>query len=292
MNQTVPIIDISKVEHSSKIDFFDDDFVIFDDLNEIPLFDYPSRIADAAVFAICQKGSVRISINLKEYTIVPNNLVVLLPDQIVQHYERSDDFAGIFLGVSKQFIDDTIPGMKNLLSAFFYVRDHPCTTLTEEELDYLSEYHPMLRKRVKMKEHVYRKEVIQSLLLSLFYDVCNIFRKHQPANEGKRSRKEELFGLFMQTVLENYKQERSVAFYADKLCVTAKYLSLISKEVSGQPAGNWIDEYVILEAKTLLKSSQMSIQEIADSLNFANQSFFGKYFKHHTGISPKEYRKR
>ncbi|WP_288736647.1 helix-turn-helix domain-containing protein, partial [uncultured Parabacteroides sp.] len=100
------------------------------------------------------------------------------------------------------------------------------------------------------------------------------------------------FGLFMQTVLENYKQERSVAFYADKLCVTAKYLSLISKEVSGQPAGNWIDEYVILEAKTLLKSSQMSIQEIADSLNFANQSFFGKYFKHHTGISPKEYRKR
>lgn len=53
MNQTVPIIDISKVEHSSKIDFFDDDFVIFDDLNEIPLFDYPSRIADAAVFAIC-----------------------------------------------------------------------------------------------------------------------------------------------------------------------------------------------------------------------------------------------
>ena len=260
MNQTVPIIDISKVEHSSKIDFFDDDFVIFDDLNEIPLFDYPSRIADAAVFAICQKGSVRISINLKEYTIVPNNLVVLLPDQIVQHYERSDDFAGIFLGVSKQFIDDTIPGMKNLLSAFFYVRDHPCTTLTEEELDYLSEYHPMLWKRVKMKEHVYRKEVIQSLLLSLFYDVCNIFRKHQPANEGKRSRKEELFGLFMQTVLENYKQERSVAFYADKLCVTAKYLSLISKEVSGQPAGNWIDEYVILEAKTLLKSSQMSIQ--------------------------------
>ncbi len=148
MNQTVPIIDISKVEHSSKIDFFDDDFVIFDDLNEIPLFDYPSRIADAAVFAICQKGSVRISINLKEYTIVPNNLVVLLPDQIVQHYERSDDFAGIFLGVSKQFIDDTIPGMKNLLSAFFYVRDHPCTTLTEEELDYLSEYHPMLWKRV------------------------------------------------------------------------------------------------------------------------------------------------
>lgn len=142
-----------------------------------------------------------------------------------------------------------------------------------------------------MKEHVYRKEVMQSLLLALFYDICNIFRRHQPIDGGKRSRKEELFGLFMRVVMENYKQERSVGFYADKLCVTAKYLSLVVKDVSGKSAGDWIDEYVILEAKALLKSSNMTIQEIADVLNFANQSFFGKYFKHHTGVSPKEYRK-
>ena len=95
----------------------------------------------------------------------------------------------------------------------------------------------------------------------------------------------------MRVVMENYKQERSVSFYADKLCVTAKYLSLVVKNVSGKSAGDWIDEYVILEAKALLKSSNMTIQEIADVLNFANQSFFGKYFKHHTGVSPKEYRK-
>ena len=91
--------------------------------------------------------------------------------------------------------------------------------------------------------------------------------------------------------MEYYKEERSLGFYAGKLCITPKYLSLISKDVSGRSAGEWIDQYVVLEAKTLLKSTRMSIQEIADVLNFANQSFFGKYFKHHTGISPKEYRK-
>lgn len=290
MDHIVPTINLSNVEHTSKMDFLDDDFVIFDDLNEIPLLDYPNRV-DAAVFAICLKGHIRFSINLKEYFISSRNMVVLLPDQIVQQHERSDDFEAIFLGVSKQFIDDTIPGVQNLLSAFFYVKEHPCTAITDEELNSLKEYHSILWKKVKIKEHVYRKEVIQSLLLALFYDICNIFRRHQPIDGGKRSRKEELFGSFMRVVMENYKQERSVGFYADKLCVTAKYLSLVAKNVSGKSAGDWIDEHVILEAKALLKSSNMTIQEIADALNFANQSFFGKYFKHHTGVSPKEYRK-
>lgn len=289
MEQIVPTINLSGLEHSGKIDFLGEDFVIFDDLNEIPIYDYPNRI-EAAVFAICLKGHIRFSLNLKEYSISPQNMVVLLPEQIVQQHERSDDFEGIFLGVSREFIDDTIPGAQNLLSAFFYVKEHPCTTLTDDELDSLTEYHSILWKKIRMKEHVFRKEVMQSLLLALFYDVCNIFRKHQSVDTGKRSRKEELFGLFMRTVMENYKQERSVGFYADKLCVTPKYLSLVSKEVSGKSAGNWIDEYVILEAKALLKSTNMTIQEIADMMNFANQSFFGKYFKHLTGLSPKEYR--
>lgn len=73
--------------------------------------------------------------------------------------------------------------------------------------------------------------------------------------------------------------------------LTPKHLSGVVKEVSGKTVGEWIDELVILEAKALLNSSSMNIQEIADRLNFANQSFFGKYFKHYTGMSPKEYRK-
>jgi AraC family transcriptional activator of pobA len=90
----------------------------------------------------------------------------------------------------------------------------------------------------------------------------------------------------------SYKKERGVNFYARKLCITPKHLSWAVKEVSGKTAGTWIDEAVILEAKTLLKSSDMNIQQISEELNFANQSFFGKYFKHYTGMSPKEYKKK
>ena len=87
-------------------------------------------------------------------------------------------------------------------------------------------------------------------------------------------------------------QERSVTFYAEQLCITPKYFSMLVKKLSGKSAAQWIDNYVILEAKNLLKYSDMSIQEIAYQLNFSTQSFFGKYFKHQTGMSPTEYRNK
>lgn len=86
-------------------------------------------------------------------------------------------------------------------------------------------------------------------------------------------------------------RERSISYYADKLCVTSKYLSQVVYKVSGRFAGDWITDFVILEAKALLKSRKYTVQQIADKLNFANQSFFGKYFKDKVGCSPSEYQK-
>ena len=95
---------------------------------------------------------------------------------------------------------------------------------------------------------------------------------------------------FVLAVSENFKSERQVSYYADRLCVSPKHLSAVAKELSGMTAGEWIERYVVMEAKMLLKSTNLSVQEISNRLNFSNQSFFGKYFKHQTGFSPSEYR--
>ena len=130
------------------------------------------------------------------------------------------------------------------------------------------------------------------MVYTLFYDLFALINTEtQEINGRSKSRKDVIFEKYMREVLKHYKTERSVAFYADKLCLTAKHLSSVVKEMSGKTASEWIERFVILEARALLKSSDMSIQQIAEQLNFANQSFFGKYFKHHMGISPKEYRK-
>ncbi|WP_368125576.1 helix-turn-helix domain-containing protein, partial [Bacteroides stercoris] len=146
--------------------------------------------------------------------------------------------------------------------------------------------------KVKLKDNPYRKEITQGLLMALCYEIYDIYQGHAVKERTPKSRKEDLFERFIRYVYEFYKEERSVSFYADKMFLTPKHLSTVVKEVSGKTAGDWIDSLVILEAKAMLKSSEQSIQEIADELHFANQSFFGKYFKHHTGFSPKEYRKQ
>ena len=267
MNVTdLPQACISLIENVPGIDFIDEDFAIFDNIDDIPSLDHPMRI-DAVVFALCTKGFMRIRINMEEYVVGENHLVLSLPDQIIQHVERSEDVAGIFIVISKNFMEEIIPHIQNTLPAFFYIKEHPVTELNAEEIGCIKEYHSFLWKKVKAKGHPMPIEV-------------------------KKSRQEELFAAFIQTLALHHKQERSVAFYAGKLCVTPKYLSLLVKNVSNRTAGEWIDNYVVLEAKALLSSSTLSIQEISDRLNFANQSFFGKYFKQHVGISPTEYRKK
>lgn len=284
-------VDIAGIRHLPMIDFIGIDFAIFDDIKDMPLTVYPTRL-NAACLAVCRKGWCKIIINLQEYEMKEGMLCVILPEQIVQQGERSGDFSGSFIAVSRDFMDLVIPTMQQLFPMFFMIKERPCISITPEELQSFEEYHSFLWSKVKLKDNPYRKEITQGLLLALFYEIYNIYQGHTVQERTPKSRKEDLFERFIRHVSESYKEERSVAFYAGKMFLTPKHLSTVVKEVSGKTAGEWIDSLVILEAKAMLKSSEQSIQEIADELHFANQSFFGKYFKHHTGMSPKEYRRQ
>ena len=217
----------------------------------------------------------------------------LTPNQIIEHRQFSANFRGIFFAVSKNLLE-SLPKVGNVLSFFFFLKDYPCFDLNLHEQEMIKEYHAFIRKRLRNKEDMYRREVVMGLMQGFFFELCNIFNSYAPDSSAvvkSKSRKEYIFERFYESLIQSYQSERSVKFYADQLCLTPKHLSGVVKEISGKTVGEWIDELVILEAKALLNSSSMNIQEIADRLNFANQSFFGKYFKHYTGMSPKEYRK-
>ena len=140
----------------------------------------------------------------------------------------------------------------------------------------------------------FKVDITKRLLAAYLYKLGSILYRHRPelqAEAAKPLKREEiLFKEFIRLVSEYHRKERRVDFYADQLFLSSKHFSTVIKKVSGKTAGEWIDEYVILEAKTLLKYSAMSIQEVAYYMNFPNPSFFGKYFKHHTGMSPSEYK--
>ncbi len=284
-------VDLSGIQHLPMIDFIGNDFAIFDDIRDIPFTTYPTRL-NAACLVVCRKGWCKLSLNLQEYEVRKGMLCIILPEQIVQQGERSEDFSGSFIAVSRDFMDMVLPTVQQLFPMFFMIKERPCIHVTSEEQQLFEEYHCFLWSKVKLKDNPYRKEITQGILLALFYEIHNIYQGHTAQERIPKSRKEDLFERFIRNISESYKEERSVSYYADKMFLTPKHLSTVVKAVSGKTAGEWIDSLVILEAKAMLKSSEQSIQEISDELHFSSQSFFGKYFKHHTGMSPKEYRRQ
>lgn len=273
-----------------KLNRINDDFFIFNDLNTMPTYDVPTRL-DTTVLSVCLNGYTRVGINMQEYYIGPGSLIIAMPDQIIQNIEISEDYQGIVIAVSRRYTDEIFPKMKFILQFFFYTKEYPCLNLEGNELNYIMEYYNLFWERINEEERKTSKEIILSLITAMLYEIYNIYDTRIPRKSEKRNRKDVIYDQFMRMVSENYRKERSVNFYAKALCLTPKHLSSVVKKTSGRTAGEWIDQFVIFEAKSLLRSSQLNIQEIADELNFANQSFFGKYFKHYTGMSPKEFRR-
>lgn len=152
----------------------------------------------------------------------------------------------------------------------------------------------LMKAKIAETNNPFRKGALLGYIQVLTYNAYNYLLAPDPEEDkikGKSSRQQELYSRFLNEVQNHYTQERSITYYANTLCVTPKYLSQVVYKVSGRFAGDWISDYVILEAKAMLKSRKYTIQQIADMLNFANQSFFGKYFKDKVGCSPSEYQK-
>ena len=148
-----------------------------------------------------------------------------------------------------------------------------------------------IRQKVVDTSHRFRRELVMTMLKALIIDMSNVIYRFQQVGDENQTRAEVIFRTFIQAVEKNYRTERRVGWYAKHLCITSKYLSETVRTVSRRTPSEWIDSYVTRELRVMLKNSTMSIKQIADEMNFANQSFMGKYFKEHVGMSPSQFRK-
>jgi AraC-like DNA-binding protein len=217
-------------------------------------------------------------------------IIIVYPNQILNYESVSEDFAGQCLIFSKNFSAEVQPHIDERLPIAAAIREKPYTQLDNQGLKFIRKLLFTLKKFMAMTGNPYRLEMIKHLTMVSYYmtrpSFENILEPEKP------SRQAFLVENFTTLVRENYRMQRETAFYADKLCLTPKYLSEVIKSASGKSVPEWIDDYVILEAKALLKSTNMTIQQISEELNFPSQSFFGKYFKRNTGMSPKAYREK
>lgn len=244
----------------------------------------PYKLAHV-VIAICAAGECSLRLNLKELKAGSPTIFTFMPGQIVENITYSDNFEGYAIVLSRRFIDIlNLPGWQQQYMSLY---NNPINAIAADFVEPVKFFYAILRKAASNQDNPYRLQVIENLIRVFYYGGIN--RISRTEKEGT-SYKNNIVERFMELVQEYYRQERLIGFYADKLCITPKYLSKLVKEHTGRSAGEWIENHVILEARAMLQSSEMTIQQIAASLNFANQSFFGKYFKRATGLSPKQYR--
>jgi AraC family transcriptional regulator, transcriptional activator of pobA len=275
----------SELGEMRQIASIDNDFILLESAFISTSFKYPFK-TDAIAAIIVLKGTTKGKINLKPYTTTAPGFIILLPDQILEYEYISEDFSGLFIVMSKKFSSNL--NFEGSFPLFLSIRNNPFISMTNDEIEVLAAYYDILKRAVQKVDNPNRIEVVKYLIKAFFYSTSYEYHKLE---ERKRTKNEVLVENFLNHAQAHYKEHRGVEFYADKLCLTPKYLSKVIKENSGMSANEWVDSYVILEAKALLKSTNKTIQQISEELNFPSQSFFGKYFKRHVGVSPKDYKK-
>lgn len=252
-----------------------------------PLLEYirtPVKFFSQASVLV-REGRAKVLINLIEYEVKAPCMVNFRPGQILQCIESSPDFHGSVVVMSKRMTDNLFMFLNN--SGIFHRFSVSPVVPIEPEL--LGEYVKLtddLEELMKQHDNPFYYQSLIFRMMSFFYSTA--YRAFPSDMENKGSRR--LADRFLNLLQANYMQERFLDFYSTKLGITSRHLTRTVKQQTGYSPAEWIDRYIILEAKVMLKSSSMTIQQIADELNFASQSAFGKYFKKNVGISPKDYR--
>lgn len=256
---------------------------------DIPAF--PIRL-EAVSIMLCTQGTATMVVDMTEYKIQENSLMVIQPMNFVQFTDHSEDFKSHVVLCDPRVMEQVLPKMTSMLPMLMQHRMMPLQQLTPSEAAGISSFYTFVKLKLEDPYTPFQAQKVMCMLQAALFEIMDIRLAHSEKMPQHHTRREEIMGRFIIEVCRHFQRERQVSFYAKKLCVTPKHLSSVVKEISGRTAGEWIDHYVVMEAKMLLGSTDLTVQEISTQLNFANQSFFGKYFKHHTGIPPTEFRLR
>ena len=267
------------------------DIMLIDDADnsrlDLALYSEPFKV-DMTMAIIYEKGFVRAKINMVEYKIEAPSVVTIVNDSIFQPLEYSEDLKSKIIVMSREFSNSMFSNLTEIRSIPNSLYANSVFIMDNSNFVFYK-YYDLLLNLVSSPKIKFKVEAARHMTLAMFYGYT--FDEHGvDEKKNKSSRQEMLHSKFIDLLSRNFRTEREVKFYAEKLCVTPKYLSQVVSGLTGRTPSDYIEEFVVMESKALLNSTPMTIQQISDEMHFPSQSFFGKYFKRIVGMSPKEYR--
>lgn len=249
-----------------------------------------SRIGEVngGVAIICMEGNMFVSVNEHAVEMYPRNIVTFLCSDLFSVNHATDDFRGFVIVISKEYIINVDAHVS--VTYFVHSRSKPMLTLPVDDMLLLETMCSRLESVTLNPDRPYFREIMQCVIMIVLYTLCGIYESLPHQQRSGHFRDEELFTEFLLLVEDNCRRERMLGFYAGRLSITPKHLSSSIKRISGHSAAEWIDYMVVQNIKRTLKTSSMTIQQVADYYNFPNSSFFGKFFKKHTGTTPRRFK--
>lgn len=251
---------------------------------------YSGRLDTGAVI-LCNKGKATLVLDDVSYTFKRNHSLFLLPGTILHCPNHSADFEVRYFAFSAELFSEA--AYRIPIEFMHLLKSHPIQQLEAAGCKNLDMWLRIIDYTYRDKENRFRNLIIKNRLQNALLEAYDMVLRHSDErllHTESNSRQQEIFTRFMDLVGLHYGEEREVAYYAEQLCISTRYLSTIVRNVTGNTAKGLIDHMVILEVKSLLKTTDLSVQEIAYRLHFPDQSYLGRFFRKHTGESPTHFR--
>ena len=289
MDKKIIDTNITKAKNWTSCQALDDDLLLIDHLSDAPFPRDPRRM-NFILICMCKQGSVTYTLDTKRQVMKPGDLLVVSEHHVLDEYNATDDFDGLCMMVSMAFYNEMLRSVRDASALFLFSHNHPIFPMSVRDQETYNNYFYLIRRKMADSDNHFRRNLVMALLLAMLYDLSNVVYHARDLKDIRQTRADSIFNQFINLVEANCRSERRVSWYAEQLCITPKYLSEMVKQVSMRTPNEWIDYYVIIELRLMLKTTSKNIKQIARDMNFPNQSFLGKYFKEHVGMSPSGYR--
>ncbi len=255
------------------------------------LSDYSfAQYADSVLHILCTGGNMSFSFQDVRYNVVPGDYVILTNPALASDFSESTDFDAVIMSLSEAFITSMAIQSNYGIIGHMSLLQNPVMKLSPHDYRICLEDMWKLHERLNETQHLFREEMLGHLLLVHILDLYDIHAKSQ-AERNISERNGDLLRRFVELLYhKEYIQNRNLAHYASRLCITPHYLTEVCKKVSGKPATYWIDRFTTHEIARLLLQKEIPLKEIADRMNFSSLSYFSRYVQKQMGVSPSEYR--
>lgn len=266
----------------------EEQFVVGD--TDLRYFEEHSCRTEGGAILFCRRGSATVTVDQLRDRVTRDTLLLLLPGSILHLNERTDDFRVRFCAFSLELFSEAA---YRLDPSFFHIlHEHAIIRLPDRIIEGVRNWFQMASYTYRDRGNIFRNTIIRNRLQNVLLEAFDKTQRFAPDvhSQTGTTRQADLFQRFVALVHEHCTEQREVAFYADRLCISTRYLSTIIRSVAHSTAKEFIDRSVVLEIKILLGSTELSVQEIAYRLHFPDQSYLGRFFKKHTGVSPTEFR--